>query len=114
VCDTAADGPEKREMPEKMAISPSLIGDDAAQAAALKRVRRYYDESYTKVIGEIEALNKVLGAEYVRQGPRLFRDRKTGHLSGSASCAVDEKRFDLGLRRKDRKSIDGRVYDEKS
>ncbi|KAK3692315.1 hypothetical protein B0T22DRAFT_10230 [Podospora appendiculata] len=74
VCDAAADGPERREMPEKMGLAPSALGNPAAQATALARVRGIYDEGYANVLARVEALNKVLGSEYVRRGAKLFKE----------------------------------------
>ncbi|KAK3333746.1 hypothetical protein B0T19DRAFT_135522 [Cercophora scortea] len=74
-CDAATEGPERREMPEKMGLAPATLGNPAAHAAALKRVEGIYEESYNKVIAQVEALNKILGSEYVKRGEKLFRQQ---------------------------------------
>ncbi|KAK3381493.1 hypothetical protein B0H63DRAFT_450823 [Podospora didyma] len=92
VCDSASEGPEKREMTEKMAISPTSIGSDAA----FDKVRTHYDEAYNKLLAEIEALNKALGVEYVRQGAALFRSQSVRR----SGCLIEAQAQGLVLGKK--------------
>ncbi|KAK3350059.1 hypothetical protein B0T25DRAFT_257979 [Lasiosphaeria hispida] len=85
-CDAAAEGPEKREMPEKLALAPAKIGNAAAHAAAFQKVRRCFDEAHARVLAELEVLNKVVGREYARRGDALFRrGRKAAKMGGGGS-----------------------------
>ncbi|KAK0708282.1 hypothetical protein B0H67DRAFT_335751 [Lasiosphaeris hirsuta] len=73
VCDAAPEGPEKREMPEKLALTPTKIGHPTTHADALKKVLRHFNDAHTRLLAEVEALNKIVGREYTLRGNALFR-----------------------------------------
>ncbi|KAK0617288.1 hypothetical protein B0T14DRAFT_264219 [Immersiella caudata] len=97
VCDRAEVGPEKSEMALKLAIVPGNLYNAQSQAAQLKRVRGHYDDTYNKLIANVEALNKAVGGEYAKKGDKLFNIRgklgrfgrkKKNHKRG---CGVEDE-----------------------
>ncbi|KAK0709644.1 hypothetical protein B0T26DRAFT_874672 [Lasiosphaeria miniovina] len=76
-CASALEGDERNVMPDKMGISSKWLGDMGEHAAALRLVRAHYDIIYNRLLADIEALNKAVGAEYVRRGATLFRSTST-------------------------------------
>jgi hypothetical protein len=91
----------------KLAIVPGNLYNAQSQAAHLKRVRAHYDETYNKLIAEVEALNKVVGGEYAKKGDKLFNIRgKLGRFgrkkqSAKSRCSVEARELDEKTRCKD-------------
>ncbi|KAK5653354.1 hypothetical protein OQA88_9046 [Cercophora sp. LCS_1] len=98
VCDAARNGPEKTEMPEKLALSPACLRDRDTAIAQLKRVRKHYEDTHAKVVAEVEALNKLVGAELAKKGKEVWNIRgKLGRFGRRKTpkigklCVVEEK-----------------------
>ncbi|KAK0641013.1 hypothetical protein B0T16DRAFT_206021 [Cercophora newfieldiana] len=95
-CSEAKAGPEKSEMVWKLAIAPGNLYNYQHQANQLKRVRAYYEETYNKVMAEIEALNKAVAGAYAKKGDKLFNIRgKWGRFgkkqkNPTGRCHVEE------------------------
>jgi len=77
-------------MPGKLAIVPANLYNLPNQAAQLKRVRGHYEDTYCKLLSEVEALNKVVGGEYARRGDKLFNIRgKWGRFGRKKKCQME-------------------------
>jgi hypothetical protein len=116
VCNAAAKGPEQTEMAFKLAIAPGNLYNLQSQAAHLKRVRAAYDETYNKLIAEVEALNKVVGSEYAKKGDKLFNIRgKLGRFgrkkkNPKSRCSFEARESDEKTRSKN--GCHGYSYDD--
>ncbi|KAK0743263.1 hypothetical protein B0T18DRAFT_448022 [Schizothecium vesticola] len=71
--DKAGPGPEKREMTDKLAVSPKQLENKRKRAEQMRRVRKAYEHSYNGVVAEVEAVNKLVGAEYCRRGEEVLK-----------------------------------------
>ncbi len=67
VFDQTEEGPEKREMPDKMAIEPQNLEQASTRVKNLARVRGTYEKDYAAVLAKIEAVSKAAGTAYLRQ-----------------------------------------------
>ncbi|KAK1832427.1 hypothetical protein QBC39DRAFT_348685 [Podospora conica] len=98
--DKAGPDPEKREMSGKLAISPTQLESNRNRAAHMKRVREAYEQSYNNVVAEVEAVNKLVGAEYCRRGEEVLKVRgKLGRLgrcvrNPQRPCQIDARESD--------------------
>lgn len=98
MCNAAKNGPEKTEMPEKLSLTPASLRDPAIAIAQLKRVRKHYEDTHAKVVAEVEALNKLVGAEVVKKGKSVWNIRgklgrfwKKQSFKHNKGCTVEEK-----------------------
>ena len=82
-CDNASAGPEKCEMPEKMAIKTSRIGEPEPALASLAKVRRLYEEQHGKLLGAVEAVSKGVG-RVMMENDGMFR------WGAGSRCLVEE------------------------
>jgi len=71
--DKAGPDPEKREMADKLAVSPNQLENKCKRAEQMRRVRKAYEHSYNIVVAEVEAVNKLVGAEYCRRGDEVLK-----------------------------------------
>ncbi|KAK0629014.1 hypothetical protein B0T17DRAFT_505619 [Bombardia bombarda] len=103
LCDLAAEGPEKSEMPQMMSITPCMLDQPEYRAASLKRARKYYEEQYHKVIAQIELLNKAIGVEYVRCGESIMKASVKKSKKEMKKMARKEAREAREAREKDKR-----------
>ncbi|KAM7198868.1 hypothetical protein V8F20_005935 [Naviculisporaceae sp. PSN 640] len=93
LCDEAKAGPERCELPSKIAIQPANLLNKQAQARCLAMVLAYYQSSHEKVIEQVEALDKFVGKKFAEEGPRIFRDKKDRNwVDPSYKPSEDEKK----------------------
>jgi len=70
--ERAPEGPEKHTLPDKLGVRPASIGDAGFHTAMLAVIHEQFGENHDKVLAEIEAFNKLVGAEYVLRGEEMF------------------------------------------
>lgn len=76
VCDLATEGPERTELPSKLAIQPANLLNKRAQVSSLTRVIKHYEASHGRVLERVEALDKFVGKKFAEDGTNIFRSKK--------------------------------------
>jgi hypothetical protein len=87
-------------MADKLAVSPHQLENKRKRAEQMRHVREAYEDGYNSVVVEVEAVNKLIGAEYCRRGEEVLKVRgRLGRLGRSVRnpqrpCRIDCRESD--------------------
>lgn len=75
VYEEASPEAEKRQMAWQFTTSPLELENKHKRAEAMAWRRTSFDNGYNSLVAEVEAINKLIGAEYCRRGQEVLKVR---------------------------------------